>query len=240
MRARWTRATAGTSRRSQEKSEGCYNFGVRNLEISFVFNQIADLLEIQGANPFRVRAYRRAALNIEGLADNIETLALQGTLRNVPGIGEDLAGKIDEYLRIGKIAFHEDLKKEIPLGLAKIVAIPSVGPKTAKEIYDRFRVETIEDLEALCKTDKLLGVPGFKQKTLDNILRGIGLYRRRKGNYLLGRAVPLARELCKYLEGCAERVAYAGSLRRMKEIVHDIDILAASKDPAKTIQAFLT
>src|SRR5438477_5903589 len=173
---------------------------MRNLEIASVFNQIADLLEIQGANPFRVRAYRRAALNIEGLADNIETIALQGTLRNVAGIGEDLANKIDEYLRTGKIAFLEDLKKEVPLGLAKLVEIPSVGPKTAKEIYDRFRVETIEDLEALCKTDKLLGVSGFKQKTLDNILRGIDLFRRKKGNYLLGRAVPIARQLCKYLE----------------------------------------
>src|SRR5947208_3215087 len=213
---------------------------MRNFEIAFAFNQIADLLEIQGANPFRVRAYRRAALNIEGLADNIETLSQQGGLHDIPGIGSDLASKIDEYLRTGTIEFHEQLKKEVPLGLAKIVEIPSVGPKTAKEIYDRFRIETIEDLEAICKTDKLMGVPGFKQKTVDNILRGIGLYRRRKGNYLLGRAVPLARELCKYLEGCAERVAYAGSLRRMKEIVHDVDILAASKDPAQTIQAFLT
>ena len=213
---------------------------MRNFEIAFAFNQIADLLEIQGANPFRVRAYRRAALNIEGLADNIETLSQQGGLHDIPGIGGDLASKIDEYLRTGTIEFHEQLKKEVPLGLAKIVEIPSVGPKTAKEIYDRFRIETIEDLEAICKTDKLMGVPGFKQKTVDNILRGIGLYRRRKGNYLLGRAVPLARELCKYLEGCAERVAYAGSLRRMKEIVHDVDILAASKDPAQTIQAFLT
>src|SRR5947209_5380869 len=206
---------------------------MRNLEISFIFNQIADLLEIQGANPFRGRAYRRAALNIEGLADNIETLSLEGTLRKVPGIGGDLANKIDEYLRNGKIAFHEDLKKEVPLGLAKMVEIPSVGPKTAKEIYDRFRVETIEDLEVLCKTDKLLGVPGFKQKTLDNILRGIDLHRRKKGNYLLGRAVPIARQLCTYIEPYAERVAYAGSLRRMKEIVHDVDILAASKNPAE-------
>src|SRR5215468_4733113 len=209
---------------------------MRNLEISLIFNQIADLLEIQGANPFRVRAYRRAAANVEGLADNIETIALNGTLRNITGIGEDLANKIEEYIRTGRMEFHEQLKQEIPLGLAKIVEIPSVGPKTAKQIYDQFRIQTIEDLEALCKTDQLLCVPGFKQKTVDNILRGIELYRRRRGNYLLGRAVPVARELCKYLEGSAERVTYAGSLRRMKEIVHDVDILAASKDPAKTIQ----
>ena len=212
---------------------------MRNLEIVFIFNQIADLLEIQGANPFRVRAYRRAALSIEGLADNIETLALAGTLRNISGIGEDLANKIDEYLRSGKIGFHEDLKKEVPPGLASMVEIPSVGPKTAKEIYDRFRIETIDDLEALCRTDKLLGVPGFKQKTLNNILRGIDLHRRRRGNYLLGRAVPIAKQLCNYLEPYSERVAYAGSLRRMKEIVHGVDILAASKDPVQTMQAFL-
>jgi DNA polymerase (family X) len=213
---------------------------MRNLEIAFIFNQTADLLEIQGANPFRVRAYRRAAMNIEGLADNIETIALNGTLRNIAGVGEDLANKIEEYIRTGRMEFHEQLKQEIPLGLAKMVEIPSVGPKTAKQIYDQFRIQTIEELEALCKTDKLLCVPGFKQKTIDNILRGIELYRRRRGNYLLGRVIPIARQLCKSLEASAERVAYGGSLRRMKEIVHDIDILAASTDVEKTMKAFLS
>jgi DNA polymerase (family 10) len=213
---------------------------MRNLEVSFIFNQIADLLEIQGANPFRVRAYRRAAANIEGLADNIETLAANETLRNVPGIGEDLANKIDEYIRIGRIEFHEQLKQDVPLGLAKMVEIPSVGPKTAKEIYDRFRIQTIEELEALCKTEQLLCVPGFKQKTIDNILKGIEVFRRRRGNYLLGRTLPIAQQFCKYLEGYAERVAFGGSLRRMKEIVHDVDILAASPDLDKTMKAFLS
>jgi DNA polymerase (family X) len=213
---------------------------MRNLEIAFIFNQTADLLEIQGANPFRVRAYRRAAMNIEGLADNIETIALNGTLRNIAGVGEDLANKIEEYIRTGRMEFHEQLKQEIPLGLAKMVEIPSVGPKTAKQIYDQFRIQTIEELEALCKTDKLLCVPGFKQKTIDNILRGIELYRRRRGNYLLGRVIPIATPLCKSLEASAERVAYGGSLRRMKEIVHDIDILAASTDVEKTMKAFLS
>jgi DNA polymerase (family X) len=213
---------------------------MRNLEIAFIFNQIADLLEIQGANPFRVRAYRRAAINIEGLADNIETIALNGTLRNIAGVGEDLANKIEEYIRTGRMEFHEQLKNDVPLGLAKMVEIPSVGPKTAKQIYDQFRIQTIEELEALCKTDKLLCVPGFKQKTVDNILRGIELYRRRRGNYLLGRVIPIATQLCKSLEGSADRVAYGGSLRRMKEIVHDVDILAASTDVEKTMKAFLS
>ena len=212
---------------------------MRNLEIAFIFNQIADLLEIQAANPFRVRAYRRAAANVEGLADNIETIALSGSLRNIAGIGEDLANKIEEYIRTGAMQFHEDLKREVPLGLAKMVEIPSVGPKTAKQIYDAFKVQSIDELEALCKTDKLLSVPGFKQKTIDNILRGIEIYRRRRGNYLLGRTVPIATQISKYLENSAERVAYAGSLRRMKEIVHDVDVLAASTNVEQTMKAFL-
>jgi len=168
---------------------------MRNLEIAFIFNQIADLLEIQGANPFRVRAYRRAAVSVEGLADNVEMIASSGTLRSIPGIGDDLANKIDEYIRTGAIKFHEDLKHEVPLGLAKMVEIPSIGPKTAKQIYDQFKIQTIEDLEALCKTDRLLSVPGFKQKTIDNILRGIDIYRRRRGDYLLGRTVPIANQI---------------------------------------------
>jgi len=212
---------------------------MRNLEIAFIFNQIGDLLEIQGANPFRIRAYRRAAANIEGLADNIETLALGGTLRNISGIGEDLANKIDEYIRTGRIEFHEQLKQEVPPGLAKIVEIPSVGPKTAMEIYDHFKIQSIDELEALCKTAKLLSIRGFKQKTLDNIVRGIEIYRRRRGNYLLGKTIPIATQLCKYLESSADRVAYAGSLRRMKEIVHDVDILAASTNVEATMKAFL-
>lgn len=212
---------------------------MRNLEIAFIFNQIADLLEIQGANLFRIRAYRRAATNIEGLADNIETLSSGGILRNVPGIGDDLATKIDEYLRTGAIQFHEQLKLDVPPGLAKMVEIPSVGPKTAKQIYDAFRIQTIDELEALCKTDQLLGVSGFKQKTLDNILRGIDVHRRRRGNYLLGRTIPVATQICKYLESSADRVAYAGSLRRMKEIVHDVDILAASTNFEQTMKLFL-
>src|SRR6185436_9427896 len=156
------------------------------------------------------------------------------------GIGEDLANKIEEYLQTGKLAFHEQLKQSVPPILAKLVDIPSVGPKTAKEIYDQFRIATIEDLEELCKTDKLLSVPGIKQKTIDNIARGIEIYRRKKENYLLGRTIPVAMQLCKYLEASAERVAYAGSLRRMKETVRDVDILAASANPERTMKAFLS
>src|SRR5262245_8743733 len=149
---------------------------MRNLEIASIFNQIADLLEIQTANPFRVRAYRRAAASLEGLTGNVEELVRQGTVREIPGVGEDLAKKIAEYIETGKMAWFEELKREVPQGLVRLVSIPSVGPKTAKAIYDRFPVQSMEELEELCKSGKLLDVPGFKQKTTDNIVRGIEIY----------------------------------------------------------------
>jgi DNA polymerase (family 10) len=213
---------------------------MRNLELAAVFAQIARLLEIQGANPFRIRAYQRAANNLESLTDNIEAIVKEGRVREIPGIGDDLAGKIAEYLDTGRIGFHEDLKAEIPDGLVKMLNVPGIGPKTAKQIYDRFGVRSIEELEMLCRTEKLLSVPGFKQKSIDNILRGIEIHRRQKGDYLLGRTLPIAEQICNYLSSAADRVAYAGSLRRMKEVVHDVDILAASSAAEITMQAFLS
>jgi len=201
--------------------------------------RIGDLLEIQGANPFRVRAYRRAAENLESLTDNIESMVSRGATREIPGIGEDLAAKIAEYISTGAIRFYEELKKEVPLGLLEIVTIPSVGPKTAKKIYDRFHVKDVDHLDKLARSGKLLAVPGFKQKSVDNIIRGIEVARRRRDNHLLGRTMPVAVELCKYLEPHTEQVTYGGSLRRMKEIVHDVDILAASSNPEATKAAFL-
>jgi DNA polymerase (family 10) len=212
---------------------------MRNLEIAAIFNQTADLLEIQSSNPFRIRAYRRAATSLEGLTDNIEAIVREGKMREIPGIGEDLAKKIIEYLETGKMQSHEQLKLEVPPALVKLVHIPSVGPKTARQIYDQFHVQSIEELEELCKSGKLLGIPGFKKKSVENILRGIDIYKRRRGDYLLGRTLPIATEICRQFEQCAERVAYAGSLRRMKEVVHDIDILASSNNPGKTMDAFL-
>jgi len=213
---------------------------MRNIEIATLFNRIGDLLEIQGANPFRVRAYRRAADNLESLTDNIESIVSRGATREIPGIGEDLAAKIAEYLAAGTIKFYEELKKEVPLGLLEIVTIPSVGPKTAKKIYDRYHVRDVDHLDKLARSGKLLAVPGFKQKSVDNIIHGIEVARRRRGNHLLGRTLPIAVEICSFLEPHAERVTYGGSLRRMKEIVHDVDILAASSHPEATKAAFLT
>ena len=212
---------------------------MKNLEIAHIFGNMADLLEIQGANPFRVRAYRNARSSLEALTDTVDEIARRDALKEVPGIGKDLAAKIVEYIETGKIQGFEDLKAEVPIGLVHIVSIPTIGPKTARAIFDHLGVESVEDLEKLASGEELLAVPGIKEKTLENIVRGIALFKRRKGMFLLGRTLPVARGICEVLSDVAERVAYAGSLRRMKESVHDVDILAASDDPERIMKSFL-
>jgi DNA polymerase (family 10) len=205
---------------------------MKNLEIAAIFGNMADLLEIQGANPFRVRAYRNARSNLESLTDNLEEVAKRDGLKDIPGIGKDLASKIAEYIESGRIQAFEDLKRELPIGLVQIVSIPTIGPKTARAIFDELGVESVEHLERLARREELLKVPGIKKKTLENIVRGIQIFKRRKGLFLLGRALPVARQCVEALEGLAGRIEYAGSLRRMRETVHDIDILATAGDAA--------
>ncbi len=212
---------------------------MKNLEIASIFGNMADLLEIQGANPFRIRAYRNARASLESLTDNVEEIAKREALKDIQGIGKDLAAKILEYIREGRMEAYENLKKEIPVGLVHVVSIPTIGPKTARSIFDHTGVESVEQLEKLAKEGKLLDVPGIKEKTLENILRGIDLYKRRKGTFLLGRALPVALEIIEALASVSDRVEYAGSLRRMKETVHDIDILAASSNGDEIAKAFL-
>ena len=127
---------------------------MKNQEIAKIFNEIADLLEIKNENTFRIRAYRRAALNVEGLARNIEDLT-EKELMTVPGIGKDLAGKIAEYLKTEKIMAHEELKKEIPPEILALEAVPGLGPKTAILLHDKLNLKSIDELEQLAMKHKL-------------------------------------------------------------------------------------
>lgn len=213
-----------------------------NLEIARIFNAIADMLEIKGDNPFRVRAYRRAAENIEGLAEDVAILVERESLEQIPGIGKDLAAKIHEFVTTGTLREYDKLKGEVPPGVVELLHIPGVGPKTAKLLYDEKGIDSTEKLEAAARAGELRGLPGIKAKTEENILRGIEMLRRASGRMPLGLALPLAQEFIARLEqvkGC-QRIHYAGSLRRMKETVGDIDILAISTAPAKIMDAFVT
>jgi DNA polymerase (family 10) len=213
---------------------------MKNQEIARTFTEIANYLELKGDNPFRIRAYRRAALNIEGLTRSVEDLPREELLK-IPGIGQDLAAKIEEYAKTGKIQTHEDLRREIPEGLLVIESVPGVGPKTAKLLFETLRVKTLDDLEKLARQHKLVGLPGIKEKTEDNILKGIEMLKRGKERQPLGRVLPLAQDIIEQMKKLApvERIDLAGSLRRWKDTIKDIDILATSEKPREVMKAFV-
>lgn len=214
---------------------------MKNAEISGLFYNIARLLEILGENPFRVRAYERAAQNIGALSEDIETLAEQGRLSEVPGIGKDLSERIKEYLSTGKIKSYQDLKKKIPEGILALLDIPSVGPKTARLFYEKFKIKNIPALEAAIKSGRLKQAPGIKEKTIENISKGIGILKKARQKLTIAQAEAVAEKFIAPLKKLAEakEVIAAGSLRRCKESVHDVDILAASSRPEKVTRAFL-
>jgi DNA polymerase (family 10) len=214
---------------------------VRNLEIAKLFNEIADLLEIKDENIFKIRAYRRAAMNLESLTEEIESVAERGGLTDIAGIGKDLAAKIGQALETGRIEYLDELRKEIPRGVVELMEIPGVGPKTAKLLFEELQVDSVEKLEGLAQDGKLLGLPGIKQKTIENILKGIQVVKRGRERMLLGRALPLAREIVQALEKLppVKKISMAGSLRRMRETVRDFDLLITSTKPAKVMEAFI-
>jgi DNA polymerase (family 10) len=213
---------------------------VKNQEIARIFDDIADLLEIKGENPFRIRAYRRAAQNIEGLTKDVAETS-KDELMKVPGIGQDLAGKIEEYVRTGRIQAYEDLKKEVPEGLSVLLSVPSLGPKTAKLLYEKLKIKNLEDLERLTREHKLQGLPGIKEKTEENILKGIEMLKRGMERQPLGKVLPVTNDILEHLKRKApvKKLSVAGSIRRWKDTIKDIDILATSQDPKAVMNAFV-
>jgi DNA polymerase (family 10) len=211
-----------------------------NQQIARIFNEMADLLEIKGENVFRIRAYRRAAQNIDGLPKDVSQMTEEELLA-IPGIGQDLAGKIRHYIETGRIDAYDELKREVPEGLTVLLSVPSLGPKTAKLLHERLKIRNIDDLERLARGHKLSDLPGIKHKTEENILKGIEMLRRGKESLPIGRVLPTANELLSQLQRHApvRKLSLAGSLRRWKETVRDIDILATSGEPEKVMSAFV-
>lgn len=203
------------------------------------FDQIADLLELQGENPFRIRAYRRAALNLRNLTGDLAQMAREGALEEIPGVGKDLAEKIREIVKTGRLEYLDRMKKAVPPVLTTLVTVPGVGPKTAKLIHDRFRVKSLEQVDKLLRAGKLRALPGMGEKKEANILRGIEILRLGKERMPLGTALALAGEVIRALKMPEVlRITAAGSLRRRKETVRDIDILVTSTRPKKVMDRF--
>ncbi|HSB69479.1 MAG TPA: DNA polymerase/3'-5' exonuclease PolX [Candidatus Methylomirabilis sp.] len=213
---------------------------MKNAEIKGLFDEIADFLEVKGENPFRVRAYRRAAQTVEGLSEDIAAVAERGGLLDIPGIGKDLAAKIQEYLGRGSVEYLEDLRREIPAGVIELMRIHGVGPKTAKLLYEQVGVDSVERLETLARAHRLAGLPGIQAKTEENILKGIQVWRSGRERMPLGSALMLADGILGPLRALREvnQIEVAGSLRRMKETVKDIDILVTSAKPARIMEVF--
>ncbi len=213
---------------------------LKNLELSRIFEQIARILKIKGENPFKIRAYEKIALVLENLPIDIETIYQQGGLNNIPGVGAGIAKKIEEFLTTGKLEYYEKLKETIPSGVIALLDISEVGPKTAKLLYEELGVDNIEKLEKAVKGHQIKDLPGMGEKSETNILRGIELYKRRKERVLLGTALPLAEEIVGSLSQLKEtsKISFAGSLRRKKETIGDIDILVTSQEPEKIMKTF--
>ena len=212
---------------------------MKNTEIASIFNNIADLLEIKGENPFRIRAYRKAAFNITGLGKDISSISA-AELLDIPGVGHDLAAKIEEYLKTGKVDAYEKLKLQAPETLIDMLAIPGLGPKTVSMLYRKHNVRDMDSLEKLAREHRLSGLPGIKDKTEAGIIKGIEMVRRFAARHPLGKILPLANEIREHIYASApvEKLVIAGSLRRWKETIKDIDIIATSKDPDAVMKVF--
>lgn len=208
-------------------------------QLAALLTQMADLLECQGENLFRIRAYRRGAQAVEAYGRDLEQLANAGQLRTIPGIGEDLAAKITEAYRTGTIAALDRLKQQMPSGILELLRVPGLGPKTAMLLHTQLKVDTLEALEQAIAAGRLTGVPGFQKKKTQNLLKGIQTARQGSERMLLGDAYRLAEDLLALLGKVpgVRRVSMAGSLRRMRETIGDLDLLAASEAPARVMAA---
>jgi len=216
---------------------------VENIDYAHVFEEIADLLEIQGANPFRVRAYRNGARTIETLSQPLESILADESARleDLPGIGKDLAGKIRELHQTGKLEFLTELRGEVPASLIEFMHIPGLGPKRARQLWDGLDITSVDELEEAAKEGQLEQLPGFGKTLATRILKGISELKARAGRFKLSDADIYVQPLLSYLEKAEGLVdlEVAGSYRRRCETVGDIDILATTAKGSPIMDHFV-
>ncbi len=209
-----------------------------NEEIARTFERMARVLAFKGEDRFRIMAYERAAVSIRDLEEDLASMAQQGKLEDIPGIGHDLSEMIDEYVRTRKVKRYDQECKGIPPGLIDLMSIPGLGPKTLALLRKKFHITCLEDLKACLDKEACVTLKGFGQKKIDNIKRGIDLWAASQKRMLLGVALPLAENLLAELRKMKliDRAEVAGSLRRRRETIGDVDVLIVSKDSPQALQ----
>jgi DNA polymerase (family 10) len=210
-------------------------------QVAQILIEIGTLLELKGENPFKTRAYENAARAIETLNEPLAKIVSESRLGDIKGVGEALQKKITELVTTGKLAYYDDLKSSIPAGLVAMLDIPGIGPKKIKAVYDQLGIQTAEDLEKACQDGRVAKLKGFGEKTALNICEGINRRRQYASKHLFADALLVAEPLLQSLREHPDviRCSTAGSLRRNREIIGDIDLLASSKQPANVIEYFV-
>ncbi len=211
-------------------------------QVAEILNSIGTLLELKGENPFKTRAYFNGARTVETLNEPLEQLVKEDRLGAINGIGEALQKKIAELVTTGKLAYYEDLKASVPPGLLDMMQVPGVGPKKIKALYEQLGIDSVEKLEAACRDGRVGKLKGFGEKTALNICAGIERRRSYASKFLLGDALLVAEPILDDLRSHPDvtRCSTAGSLRRSKEVIGDIDFLVSSRNAAAVIDYFTT
>lgn len=212
----------------------------KNSEIAEIFDHISDMLSVLDENPFKIRAYRNAATNILELSEDIVDVAARDGLTEIPGVGKDLAEKIEAYIKTGKIKEYEKLKEKVPLELVDLLGIQGLGPKTLSLLFKELNVRNLAGLEKALGGEEILKFRGMGKKKIDDMKRGIEIFKESKERTLIGAALPLAEEIVREIAKIpgTEGTILAGSLRRMRETVRDMDILTISDNTEAVVDAF--
>ncbi|PJE69448.1 MAG: DNA polymerase III, partial [Candidatus Staskawiczbacteria bacterium CG10_big_fil_rev_8_21_14_0_10_38_10] len=227
-----------------------------NQELAKIFYEIAFFLKMEGV-AFKPYAYEKAALALETLKKDVGEV-YNGTadisakggykeggikeLEKIPGVGKSIAEKIEEYIKTGKIKYYEEFKKKLPVDLEEIIAVEGMGPKKTKVLYQKLGIRNLKDLEEAAKFHKIAPLFGFGKTTEKNILEGIKFLKRSKGRFLLGEILPVVKEISEKFKKLKEvkSISPAGSVRRMKETIGDVDFLVISRNPKKVMDFFVS
>ncbi|MBT8038351.1 MAG: DNA polymerase/3'-5' exonuclease PolX [Verrucomicrobiae bacterium] len=210
--------------------------------IADILDEIALLLELKGENPFKTRAYRQGAETVRNYQGEVVAMAAANNLKDTKGIGKALQEKLHELATTGKLAFHQNLRAEFPPGLFDLFGIQGLGPKKVRSLYDQLGIDSIDALKAACTDGRAASLPGFGKKSIEKLLASIDLKEQFADFFRLGDVAPLAETLLDTLRQHPDtlRAAIAGSYRRSKEILHDLDFLVATSQPATITQFFTT